>query len=103
MSFKKTFLKSKPVCKVAFRLSKSEVEHAGDVKILGSFNNWDTSAEPMKQLKNGDYTATLELPVDQDIEFRYLVDNASWFNDPEADGLIANTFGESNSLISTKA
>ncbi|MFB6341580.1 isoamylase early set domain-containing protein [Saccharicrinis sp. FJH2] len=103
MSFKKTFLKSKPVCKVAFRLSKSEVESASDVKILGSFNNWDKGAEPMKQLKNGDFTATVELPVDQEIEFRYLVNNSSWINDSEAEGFISNAFGDTNSLISTRA
>lgn len=103
MSFKKQFLKSKPVCKVAFRLTKSEAENAGDVKILGSFNNWDKGAESMKQLKSGDFTATLELPVEQDIEFRYFIDNSSWINDPEAEGFITNAFGDTNSLIRTKA
>ena len=103
MSLKKTFLKSKPACKVAFRLIKSEVEDVSDVKILGSFNNWDKGAESMKQLKNGDFTATLELPVEQDIEFRYFINNTSWINDSEADGYVTNSFGDINGLISTKA
>lgn len=103
MSLKKQFLKSKPVCKVAFRLTKTEVENANDVKIVGSFNNWDTKVESMKQLKSGDFTATLELPVNENIEFRYLVNDALWVNETEADAVVPNAFGDSNSLISTKA
>lgn len=103
MSFKKQFLKSKPVCKVAFRVLGSEVEGAKEVKLLGSFNNWEKATEPMKSLKNGDFTTTVELPSGEDFEFRYLVDNAYWINDSESEGLIPNSFGETNSLISTKA
>ena len=61
MSIKKQFLKSKPVCKVSFRVSASEAEGVETIQVLGSFNNWDKSVEPMKQLKSGDFTQTIEL------------------------------------------
>lgn len=102
MSFKKQYLKSKPVCKVTFRLSKAEADNASEVKLLGSFNSWDKNVEPMQKLKSGDFTAILELPVNQDIEFRYYVDNAYWINDPEAESFTENAFGDHNSVLSTK-
>ena len=39
MSIKKQFLKSKPVCKVVFRLDATEANGAKKVQVLGDFNN----------------------------------------------------------------
>lgn len=103
MSFKKQFLKSKPVCKVSFRLDAAEVSGVKKVQLLGDFNNWDKSAEPMTALKSNDFTATLELEAGKEYQFRYLIDGSEWKNDPEADALVANDFGEENSVVSTIA
>ena len=54
MSLKKQYLKSKPICKVTFKLKASEANNADTAKLLGDFNAWDIQAEPMKKLKNGD-------------------------------------------------
>lgn len=103
MSIKKQFLKSRPQCKVKFRLAKQEAGTADVINLVGSFNDWDQTATPMSQLKSGDFTATLYLEVDQDYEFRYLVDGDTWINDAQADGLVPSTYaGEQNSVISTK-
>ena len=59
MSFKKQFLKSKPVCKVSFLLDAAEASGAKTVQLLGDFNNLDKSSEPMTALKTNDFTATL--------------------------------------------
>jgi 1,4-alpha-glucan branching enzyme len=101
MSLKKQFLKSKPVCKVSFRLEAAEANGASKVQLLGDFNNWDKSAEPMAALKSNDFTATLELEAGKEYQFRYLVDGATWKNDSQADAFVANSFGEENSVIST--
>ncbi|HBY53528.1 MAG TPA: glycoside hydrolase, partial [Marinilabiliales bacterium] len=61
MSLKKQFLKSKPVCKVFFRLDAADAKGANSVQLLGDFNNWDKSSEPMTALKTKDFTETLEL------------------------------------------
>lgn len=101
MSFKKTFLKSKPVCKVAFRLDAADAAGANTVQLLGDFNNWDKSAAPMTQLKSNDFTATLELEAGKEYQFRYFIDGSIWKNDPQADSHVANSFGEANSVVST--
>lgn len=103
MSLKKQFLKSKPVCKVTFKVTKTEAEGAKELQLLGSFNNWDEATEPMKALKNGSFTSTMELPVGEAFEFRYLADKSKWINDPESEGLVLNSFGDHNSVFSTKA
>ena len=101
MSIKKQFLKSKPVCKVTFRVSKEDAANASEVRVLGSFNNWDRGAEPMSKLKSGEFTQTLELASGTEYEFRYLLDNAYWLNDAEADGSLPNSFGDHNSILKT--
>ena len=103
MSFKKQFLKSKPVCKVSFRLDAAEASGATKVQLLGDFNNWDKSAEPMTALKSNDFTATLELEAGKEFQFRYLIDGTEWKNDSQADSFVANSFGEENSVVSTIA
>jgi 1,4-alpha-glucan branching enzyme len=103
MSFKKQFLKSKPACKVSFRLDAAEVSGAKKVQLLGDFNNWDKSAEPMTTLKSNDFTATLELETGKEYQFRYLIDGLVWKNDSQADSYAANGFGEENSVVSTIA
>jgi len=101
MSIKKQFLKSKPVCKVAFRLDAAEVNGAKKVQVLGDFNNWDQTAEPLTQLKSNDFSATLELESGKEYQFRYLIDGSNWKNDSDADRFVANEFGGTNGVIST--
>jgi len=101
MSFKKQFLKSKPVCKVSFRLDANESPEAKTVQLLGDFNNWDKSVEPMTALKTNDFTATLELETGKTYEFRYLINGSVWKNDSQADYFATNSFGEENSVVST--
>jgi len=103
MSFKKQFLKSKPVCKVSFRLDAAEASGAKKVQLLGDFNNWDKTTEPMTALKSNDFTITLELEAGKEFQFRYLIDGTEWKNDSQADSYTANSFGEENSVISTIA
>ncbi len=101
MSLKKQFLKSKPVCKVSFRVDASEASGASKIQLLGDFNNWDKSAEPMTQLKSNDFTATLELEAGKEYQFRYLIDGSVWKNEAQADLFVSNNFGEENSVVST--
>ncbi len=51
VSIKKQFLKSKPVCKVTFKITEEQAKHAKCVRLLGEFNDWNKSAKPMKKLK----------------------------------------------------
>ena len=101
MSIKKQFLKTRPVCKVTFRLSKEDVKNAKSVHIAGNFNNWSKVKTPMKQLKNGNFSITLDLEKDKEYQFRYIIDKQTWFNDTEADKFVPSGFsGSQNCVIS---
>lgn len=100
MSIKKQYLKSRPVCKVTLRISKEAAKDAATVHVVGDFNEWQADATPMKALKSGDFTCTLELSTDRAAyEFRYLLDNKQWENDWEADAYVPNTMMTENSVI----
>lgn len=102
MSFKKQYLKSQPVCKVTFTLTKEQANHANSVRLLGDFNEWQVTAAPMKKLKNGNFTETLRLPTDTHFQFRYLLDDNAWENDWDADDYVASPISlEENSVINT--
>jgi 1,4-alpha-glucan branching enzyme len=99
MSLKKQVLKSKPVCKVTFRVSKELIGQAESVSLVGDFNDWNSAALPMSKLKTGEFTSQLTLEKEKSYEFRYLVDGQKWYNDPEADRFVTNSFGEENSVV----
>ena len=100
MSITKKFLKSKPICKVTFKLSKDQVNGAESVNIVGDFNEWDKTASAMKALKNGGFSATMDLDQGKEYQFRYLLDGQNWMNDEEADKMAATPFNDAqNSVI----
>lgn len=92
MSLKKQYLTKKPVCKVTFRLPAEAIGPARSVHVLGDFNVWDPFATPMKRLKNGDFTVTINLETDREYQFRYLIDESRWENDWCADSYIPSPF-----------
>lgn len=99
MSIKKQFLKSKPVCKVSFKVSKEEAAGAAQVAVLGDFNNWNPEEGTMNALKDGSFSLTLELKAGKTYRFRYLADGSRWFDEAEADGTEAGEFGAANNLL----
>ncbi|MHC4458567.1 MAG: isoamylase early set domain-containing protein [Planctomycetota bacterium] len=100
MSIKKQYLKSKPVCKVTFRISKEAGNSTGTAYVVGEFNNWDSVSTPMKKLKTGAFTTTLDLEKGKEYQFRYLLDNQIWENDADADKYVPTPFGDcENSVI----
>lgn len=97
---KKQFLKSKPLCKVTFRLPAEACEAAKSVKLVGDFNEWNIEeALEMKSLKNGEFKAVVNLEVGKDYQFRYLINGEKWENDWEADQYLPNGHGTENSVV----
>lgn len=88
MAISKQYLKSKPVCKVTFQVPATE---ASDVRVVGTFNQWDAESTPLKKLKNGTFKGTVNLDKDQSYEFRYVVDG-QYVNDEQADAYRWNDF-----------
>jgi 1,4-alpha-glucan branching enzyme len=99
MALAKQFIKSKPVCKVTFELAADQVP-GKEVAVLGEFNNWDSSKTILKKQKNGTFKTTVELPVGQEVQFRYLIDGENWINDDSADKYVASGVSEElNSVV----
>lgn len=96
---KKEYLKNKKAVKVTFRLPKIAVQDADNVHIVGDFNDWNVYANPMKKLKKGEFTITLELKPGREYQFRYLVDERKWENDWNADKYVKSPYGSDNSVI----
>jgi 1,4-alpha-glucan branching enzyme len=96
---KKEYLKSEGVCKVSFRLPYSAAPDAKSVHIVGEFNNWAIHTNPMKRLKKGDYTITLELSPGREYQFRYLIDESKWENDHYADRYIRSPYGDCDNSV----
>ena len=100
MSLKKRYLKSKPVCKVTFRVSKNAAKSAQCIHLVGDFNNWSVIETPMKHLKSGEFTVTVDLETPGVYEFRYIVDETTWENEWEADRYVSSSFaGCENSVV----
>ena len=96
---KKEYLKTRKACKVTFRLPKIAAENAHYVYIVGDFNRWNIYDNPMKKLKNGDFTITLELEPGREYQFRYLIDELKWENDWNADKYVKSPFGDSDNSV----
>ncbi|MGC4038068.1 MAG: isoamylase early set domain-containing protein [Chitinophagaceae bacterium] len=92
----KTYYKTKDYCKVKFSF---KVDNAETIEILGLNNDWNT-AVIMSKKKDGSFSADINLPKDSKHEFKYLVNETLWLNEPEADSLQPNEFGGTNSVIS---
>lgn len=99
MSIKKQFLKSKPVCKVSFKLSKAQVNNASKVSLVGDFNNWDINTDEFSKLKDGSFSYSLELESGKEYHFRYVADGSEWFNDDEADRFEASGQGDAHNGV----
>lgn len=100
MAIKKRYLKTKPVCKVTFKIPADVASAAKTAKIVGEFNNWSPTANPMKRLKDGAFTATLDLEKGKTYQFRYFLDEQQWENEVDADKFVVSSYGDSeNSVI----
>ncbi|HAS64457.1 MAG TPA: 1,4-alpha-glucan branching protein [Vibrio sp.] len=94
----KRFFKTKDEVEVTFELPQEHVNSS--VALVADFLDWQPTV--MKKVaKSKSFKFKTRLPKDQQFEFRYLVDNERWINDPTADQYKPNGFGEDNSLVNT--
>lgn len=101
MPVSKKFMKSKPACKVTFKMSKSGAKGAKKLWVAGEFNEWNTKVSPMKPLKDGSFSLGLELECGREYQYRYLTDKGEWLNDTKADRYEYSAFaGGDNSVVS---
>lgn len=91
----KTYYKTKDYCKVKFTLKP---ENAETVAIAGLNGDWKNLVTMTKK-KDGTFTCEVSLPKESQHEFKYVVNESLWINEPEADSEKTNEFGGSNSVI----
>ena len=102
MSIKKSYPKDKPYCKVTFQVPGAMANGSDKVLLVGDFNQWDLSTQPMRLLKSGSFKKTLQLETGKEYQFRYLIGDGSWQNDPDADKHVPSPYYDAeNSVVIT--
>jgi len=100
MSISKQYIKGGTECKVRFKVTKTLMPNASSCHVVGDFNEWNPQVSPMKALKDGSFTATLNVAAPGEYNFRYLADGETWFSDSDADGLSETIYPDAkNSLL----
>ena len=85
--------------KVTFKLPADVAKKS--VYIVGDFNNWDETKQPMKlDKKTGVWSKSINLKPNAEYQFRYLVDENEWRNDEQADRYSSNPYMSENSVVS---
>jgi hypothetical protein len=101
---KKDYSKTKKVCKVTFSLPTTAVQDGAEVRVLGDFNSWTWQSGLVMKAGKTEYTASIELALGANYEFRYAINNERWENDWAADAYVPSPFdGITNSLVSVSA
>jgi 1,4-alpha-glucan branching enzyme len=84
--------------RVTFRF---EAGPESDVRLAGSFNNWNTSTHRLSRKNgNGKYATSLLLPAGRH-EYKFIV-NGEWRCDPACADLAPNEHGTLNSVIEVR-
>lgn len=90
--------KKKGTVRVTFELPSNM--WAERVNLVGEFNDWDTTANPMTRSRSdANWKASLDLEAGKRYRFRYLVDGKEWLNDWHADDHVENPYGSYDSII----
>lgn len=101
---KKTYSKTKPVCKVTFTLPLEAAKGAKDVRILGEFNDWSWENGYRMKAGKAAFSTNVELEAGKAYQFRYLIDNHIWENDWAADSYVGSPYhGITNSVVVLEA
>ncbi len=84
--------------KVTFSL---EAAKAGEVFLMGNFNDWNPKIHPMKADGNGIWNKTVMIPPGK-YEYKFLIDG-NWIEDPQNHQTCPNCFGTLNSVFNLTA
>ena len=86
----KRFFKTKNEVEITFEVEASQ--DSTSVALVADFLDWQP--QPMKRVaKSNIYKFKTRLPKDGVFQFRYLLNEQQWVNDPDADGYAAWSSG----------
>lgn len=69
--------------------------------VVGEFNGWSETADPMETGAEGRWSATVSLEPSRSYRFRYHLGDDRWENDWSADSYVGNDFGGADSVVTT--
>jgi len=75
---------------------------AASVHVIGSFNEWSSTACPMTRQPDGNWSVTIRVPEGEH-SFQYLSDGHRYSADFAAHGIELNAFGLWTSLLRVRA
>lgn len=73
---------------------------ADSASVVGDFNGWNPQAHPLHKNADGRWQVNVELDAGKEYQFRYLVNQQHWYNDPECE-CCPNPYGGENNLLRT--
>ncbi len=71
--------------------------HASTVTLAGDFNGWNTTSHPLEHRAEDLWVLEVDLPPGRH-EYKFFVDGAQWWNDPQAPK-VRNLRGSENSYV----
>ncbi len=75
------------------------IDDSRPVSVVGDFNNWDPTRHPMIEEIDGRRFVTVSVRPDEPITFRYLADGGEFFDDPAADRIEPNGYGQTHGVL----
>jgi 1,4-alpha-glucan branching enzyme len=69
------------------------------VSVVGDFNGWNPRRDPFVEEIDGRRYVTVSVPADTVTCFRYLADGGEFFDDPAADRLEPNGYGQTHGVL----
>lgn len=78
------------------------LEEDRPVSVVGDFNRWDPYAHPLRWRPVGVCSVSVSVPSGTQLRFRYLADPGTFFDDPDADTLEPNGYGDTHSVLFTE-
>jgi 1,4-alpha-glucan branching enzyme len=89
--------------KVRVTFAMPPLEGVTSLAVVGDFNNWSITANPLKQDSDGGWSAAVTLDAGRTYQYRYFANGLEWHNDWAADAYVPNEYGSDNSVVSTRA
>ena len=99
MSVKKQYFKTKSFCRVTFRLEKAAVGGAKQAAVAADFNHWQPERTPMKALRDGGFSVTVDLDRGREYQFRYVLDGRTWITDAAAEKYIHCSYANCQNAV----
>ena len=75
------------------------IDDTRPVSVVGDFNDWDPTRHPVIDEPDGHRYLTVSLPADTPVAVRYLAEGGDFYDDPTADRIEPNGYGQTHSVL----